>query len=99
MSPSPACNGPRTRLVQPNDTCRSLISALIADGPPHKPALTGRADQARCKRLQQSHPVIRLTASGQFALPPMAPMLAVGDTEPSHDHGRVYLWDLIKNRT
>src|SRR5215469_1999335 len=73
MSPSPACNGPRTRLVQPNDTCRSLISALIADGPPHKPALTGRADQARCKRLQQSHPVIRLTASGQFALPPMAP--------------------------
>jgi len=26
-------------------------------------------------------------------------MLAVGDTEPSHDHGRVYLWDLIKNRT
>ena len=33
-----------------------------------------------------------------LAFSPDGTTLAVDDTDPSHDHGHVYLWDLTRNR-
>jgi WD40 repeat protein len=44
------------------------------------------------------YPAGQFHVAAGLVFSPDATMLAVGDTDPSHDHGHVYLWDLTRNR-